>query len=335
MDIKTFLLEIWDLIKKNKWILFGTSLVVTILSLAILLMLNFDSDENNENVEAQNVPVEFEVYIEEEYGEVFSNSYLLEILFTQPEVIDQVESTVQVDITTVLEEYAEENEPIYTSDDPINIERNTSSNLMEVTVDVGTETENMEIANEYIAWLEENDVEFFNDKQIYIISDPEVVAVEEVASVGNNLSIRTMALQTIISLIFGLFLGFLITVLKTLFSDTIQYGFTYGWAPEEIYIKESTNEKHEKIAHDLLSSDLASLVILSEEKLEEPLIKKLKQLQSNKFILANEISEISIDKKVDEFVFLIERGKTSKDWYHSQRRTLKLYPNARVKIIEK
>lgn len=336
MDIKTFLGEIWSLIKKEKWIILGSSAVIAFIAVGILFVLQSDFSSDDNGIEDEiSVPVEFETYIEQELEGAFANSYLLEILMTQPDVVNEIEAETQVDITSELEEFAEENEPIYTPDDPINVERNPSSNVMEMTIDVGTDEENFAVAEAYETWLTTNESEFFDNKDVYIITAPDFMEEDELANISNNVTTLTLLLQFVVGLIIGLIVGFGVAVLKVLLSDKIQYGFTYGWASKDIYIKEQEQVSDQKIAHDILSSDLNSLVVLSEQKLSESLEVELDKVDSKQFSVEKEISQLSLDKTVDEFIIIVTRHHTTKDWYQAQRKDLQLYPNARVKIVEK
>lgn len=337
MDIKTFILELWDLLKKEKWLITVVTMCVAILSLAVLFIQRFDFNTSgkSEDLEQTGIPTIFEAFVEEEYVGAFTNSYLMEIILTQEDTIDEIEYMTQIDIANVLEEYAEENDPIYSSEDPINVERNTSSNVLEITFNLGTEEENLSVADAYADWIIENDVEFFDNKNVYLVSEPDYIEGEELAMTSNELSIARILIQGALGIVFGLIVGFVISVLKVLLNDKIKYGFTYGWAADELYIKESKDEKDSKIAYDILSSNVESLVVLSENILGKSLVDEITHLKPQNIKLIKDISELSIDEVVDEFVFIITRDETTKDWYHSQRKNLRLHPEVRVKIVEK
>jgi hypothetical protein len=337
MDIKTFFEEIWSLIKKEKWTILLSTGIITVLALAVLFVLqsDFSSNKDQDTVEESTNPVKMEVYIEQDLEGAFANSYLLEILMTQPDVVAEIEEETQVDIYKVLEEFAEDNEPIYSSDDPINVERNPSSNVMEMVFEIGNDVENYVVAEAYRNWLITNDSPFFDNKNIFIVSEPSTMENGEIAGVGSRISARALLIQSVIGVTFGMIIGFGIAVLKTLFSENIRYGFAYGWAPHDLYIKEESGASDKKIAHDILSSDMDSLVIISEQEVSLGLQKELEKLQEQEYIIVKEIAELPVAKKVDEFIFVITRDQTTKKWYHNQRKDLQLYPNARIKIVEK
>ena len=335
MDIKTFILELWDLIKKEKWLITLITVIISALSVAVLFIVqsDFQSTEEGEE-EIITTPAQFDIYLEEELQGAFTNSYLLEIMLTQEEVIREIENMTQIDIETVLEEFAEENDTIYTPEDPINIERNTSSNLMEITVNIGSDEENLAVADAYTEWLGDNEVEFFSNKEVYILSYPALIEEDDLSLTIGQISMRNVIIQAIMSIVIGFGIGIFLAVLKVLLSNKIQYGFTYGWSSDDIYMKEKSGASVDKIAFDILNSHFDSLVVLSENDLDQTLKDKIVHYDSKNVKITKQISELPISEQYNEFVFLIKRNETTKDWYHSQRRDLKLYPDIRVKIVE-
>lgn len=334
MDIKSFILEVIELIKKEKLTIFITAIIVTIMAIAVQIVAVYDFGSKDDTEDAVSVPAKLDMYIEQEGIGAFSNSYLIEILATDPEVAREVSEASNVDIETVLETYAENNEVIYTTEDPINIERNTSSNVMMMTINVGSNEENLAVANAYETWFENTTAPFFEDKEVFLISDPELVGSIPVDSDNNFLSIGSILIRSVLGLLFGILVGLVIAVLKVILNDKIKYSFTYGWNTTDIYIKETKSTPAPKTAHDILSSQVNSLAIISEKSLSNELLKELNSYNSREYNVYNNIANISLDKQVNEFVFIIERNETTKNWYNKQRNDLKLYPNSRVKIVE-
>ncbi|WP_192983063.1 hypothetical protein [Marinilactibacillus psychrotolerans] len=334
MDIKTFVLEIVGLIKKEKVTIIISAIIVTILAIAIQLVAHFDFDNMNSEEEVSSVPAKLDLYIEQENLGAFANSYLIETLITEPEVVSEISSVSNVNISTILNAYAEENEVIYSTEDPINVERNTSSNIMMMTVNVGSSKDNTAVAKAYYNWFENTPAPFFNDKQIFLINEPELIDDPVVSNDTQSKSIQFFIVRAVIGLIFGTLVGVIVALLKVTLSDKIRYGFTYGWNTKDIYIKEIESTPSYKIAHDLLNSQLSSLAILSEQPISDDLKKEMNKFNTKNYTIYNQIANIPIEIKVDEFVFIIKRNETTKKWYSKQRNDLKLYPNSRVKIVE-
>ncbi|MFL2072615.1 hypothetical protein ACEN32_09930 [Marinilactibacillus psychrotolerans] len=333
MDIKTFVLEILELIKKEKFIILLSAVVVTILTVAIHFVAVFDYGKNNNEV-LENISAQLDMYIEQENLGAFANSYLLETLVTEPEVVEEISTSTNVDIMSVLNRFSENNEPIYSTEDPINIERNTSSNIMSLTVNVGSDEENLKVADAYYNWFDKADSPFFQDKDVFLINEPELINDSLNSNQSNSISIKTTIIWVILGLIFGIVIGLMVAVLKVIFSDIIKYSFTYGWNSNDIYIKEKQSTPVTKIAHSILSSQADSLAILTEKTLSSELINEISKFNSKNFVIYNDIANISIDSNIEEFIFIVERNKTTKKWYIKQRNDLKLYPNSRVKIVE-
>lgn len=334
MDIKTFTLEIYDLIKSYKKTIVFTAIIVSIISLGIQILLQIDlSNSENGDAEAMGVPAYLEIYIEQENLGAFGNSYLLEIISTQEDVIDTIEKDTGIEIQSVLATFAEDNLPIYTEDDPINIERNTSSNLMYITVEIGSDEENLKVANAYMEWFQNTNSNFFDDKEVYIITEPALIDIEELGKKTEGISTSSLILPIVAGIVIGSILGLIISLLKVLVNEKIIYGFAYGWNPNDLYIKKLNKIDSDQLVHDILIGNSDSIAIISQEKLSSEVTDKLMRANRQEGIF-NNISAVPIEKNIEEFVIVIERNKTSKEWYNTQRNTLKLYPHSRVKIIE-
>ncbi|WP_161878216.1 hypothetical protein [Alkalibacterium sp. MB6] len=336
MDLKSFSLEVWQLIKDYKKLIASLAIIFSLLFAGVRLLMQWDFQTvGTETIETEGVPSNFDLFIEQDNLGTFTNSYLIEILATQPEVVSSMEQETGIVIQDVLDEFSENFDPVYTNEDPINIERNTSTNVMTVTIGVGTSEENQELAEAYYSWVSESEHPFFDDKNVYLLSEPEATEEEPVFvnGEGPTASIVSVILMAGIGLVFGIVAAIAIAILKALLHDKILYSFTYGWKSDDIYMRE-LNQAGDKVAYDILSGHADKVVILTEHPLSEELVNALTKMGQHQFSIHSNVTSIPIDERFEECSIIIQRKLTSKDWYASQRKNLKLYPSARTKIIE-
>lgn len=335
MDLKSFILEVWQLIKDYKKLIVSLAIVFSVLFAGVRLLIQWDFQSvGTETIETEGVPSQFDLFIEQENLGTFTNSYLVEILATQPNVVSSMEQETAITIQDVLDEFSENFDPVYTNEDPINIERNTSTNVMTVSIGLGTSEENQELAEAYYSWLNEPEHPFFNDKDVYLLSEPELN--EEQAFINGesqSFSIVSILVMATIGLVFGIVAAIFIAIIKALLHDKILYSFTYGWKSDDIYMRE-LNQKDNKIAYDILSGHAEKVVVLTEHPLSEGLVKELTNLGQNNVVIYSDVTAIPVDERFDECALIIHRKLTSKDWYAAQRKNLKLYPYTRTKVIE-
>ncbi|SDK42265.1 hypothetical protein [Alkalibacterium thalassium] len=335
MDLKSFILEVWQLIKDYKKLIVSLAIVFSVLFAGVRLLIQWDFQSvGTETIETEGVPSQFDLFIEQENLGTFTNSYLIEILATQPNIVSSMEQETAITIQDVLDEFSENFDPVYTNEDPINIERNRSTNVMTVSIGLGTSEENQELAEAYYSWLNEPEHPFFNDKDVYLLSEPELN--EEQAFINGesqSFSIVSILVMATIGLVFGIVAAIFIAIIKALLHDKILYSFTYGWKSDDIYMRE-LNQKDDKISYDILSGYADKVVILTEHPLSDELVDALTKMGQHQFSIHSSVTSIPIDERFEECSIIIQRKLTSKDWYASQRKNLKLYPSARTKIIE-
>jgi len=333
MDLKTFFKELWDLIKNEKKLILIVTIIVILLVgvLQFFLILDTSSSQNTEQGENSAVA---ELFIEQEDLGLFTNSYLVEILLQQPELVSSVEDETGVGIQSVIDEYGEENTPIYTTEDPVNVERNTSSNVFTLTVQLGSEDENLAVAEAYYNWLEQANTPFFSDKTVYTVSEPEITETQTLAQTEDSVSIQNILVQLFVGLIGGVVIGIIFAFIKAILDSKIRYSFTYGWHPNDIYLKNEKDVPAKTIAQDVLRSEHNNISLISESPVSNELKEQLEQFNDKNVSIFSSVSNLPLDMQPREFVLMIQRNQTNKNWYQKQRRELKLYPTSMIKIVE-
>lgn len=340
MDIKILMNEIKTFIIENrKTIIFSTSIVLVIVILIQVTSSIFvaKEDDNNTSNEVLQQTYSFDVYVEQDNLGVFTNSYLLESLLTRDDIVSEIEKESNLTISPVLEKYNESHEVITTTDDdPINVKRDTSTNIMTVSFGIGTGEENREAAEVYYEWFSTTDLAFFDDKSVFEISEPQVMEKETIDEQLETNSPISIIIRLILTLFGGIVLGVVISLMRVLFNKKIMYGFAYSWGEEDIYLNYSDNNQYNDIAHSIAQPNFGNKVILSETDLNSDFRKSLKELAQDKsnLIFSSNVSQVDSTIAVDEFVIIVKRKESTKQWYQNQRRQLKSYRSSIIKVVQ-
>lgn len=340
MTIYNFIKDVISILKKEKLLIGITTILIVAIFGALKMFSPYGSlnEINEENQRISDEAAGFNMFIEENEG-TFTNSYLLEILIKDEAVLNEIENETGVDVKTPLEDFANGNEPIYTEEDPINIERNRSSNLMMVTVSIGSKQDNKDIANAIYDWFDKQNNPFFDNKNIYFVDDPATLIKEDdQIKTDQSSSIFTSPLfyiQLLLSIIVGIFVGIFIAIMKTLLDSKIRYSFAYGWDSEDTYIRLTDQSTSEELTDVLYKTNQKTLVIVFENEIEANIKKRLENYSGKTILIIQTLKEVPAEYNPGEITLLIKRGETSKAWYREQRQLMKIYKHAEIKIVEK
>lgn len=339
MDIHTFIKEMLLLLKENIKkiaILTGAAVLLFLAVQGASLFFNRGGGSTAEE-DSDFQTAYFDIYIEQDDIGTFLNSYLIEEIMKREFVIGQIEEETQIAIVPVLEEYALENEATFTNDDPINVDRNTSSHIMHITFDIGSSEENLTVAEAYYNWFETTDFSFFDNKDVYYLAQPALVTDEDLQTASSgSFSLTTFAVRFVFAVFAGLVLGVLVSFISALFSKTIQYGFTYGWDENDIFLNYTGSKDAKAIVNSMLRSEYNQIAIISEFPLSETILEEIKnpEYAGKQLRIYADIAEMDVSEKVQEFILVVERKKTTKEWYQNQRKQLKAFRHTAVKIIQ-
>ncbi|WP_407370897.1 hypothetical protein [Carnobacterium sp.] len=340
MDIQTLLKEIKIFLFENKKTIFLTTGVVIIIVAALQLLGYFFNSQPNEadlnEFDALHTAY-FEIYIEQNNLGAFTNSYLIEAFLNQDDVINEIERKSGLSIGPVINEYREANEVIITTDeDPINVSRNTSTNIMTISFGIGTEEENLKAAKAYYQWLEDSNHQFFEDKKLFYISAPETLDIDTITNQAKPFSIKTFVIRLVLAVFGGVILGIAIALAFVLFNKKIMYAFTYGWNEDDVFLNFSEDSNPKEIAHSLIQPNNGKKVILSENSLNQELLNDLKNMfqNENQVIFNSDVLNVDPLITINEFIIVIKRKETTKSWYQDQRRQLKSYRSSTIKIVQ-
>lgn len=350
MNSQIFINDIKKLLTHNKLLIIIVTAIVTIMVAFASFSFSFfntKSDEEPLVVEGENNnPGIFRIYVEQEDGTIYINSMIIEEYFLLPKVIAEAERKTGVEISDLLDEEVEENfEKTQYDRGALGLSRNGSTHIFTFTTDVGTEAENLKVAEFYFDYLNSGELNMLENKHVYIVSEPEVFdaksyaasdIVVEQSSMNNStdFSIKEIALSILAGIILGFFTGTFITLAKSFISKKISYSFNYAVSDyDKILAMEKGN--WDLLVRKLLHTTKNLVVIFNEgnsNELREELLKHSNinliseegQFVNGKanVLLANNLSDVSPQIALDNVVVLIDTFNTDKKWYKTIFKTI-------------
>lgn len=340
--MKYILSDIIKLITENIKALIISAFIFSLIVTGVFFFIDNDSEENNfltedEGTLEENTAV-FRFYVENEDGTVFINSSLIEEYFILPEVVERAERATSTDIAPVLEEeIGSEFQKSQYERGVLGVERNGSTQIFKMNATIGSKMENLKIAEFYFDLLNSDEIEFLQNKNIFVIEEPYIASEkiydeevydsyneDEVTNYENEEDEPVNSLQNIVRYSVTLFLTFVLgglifivyLVLKNIWKKAITHTFTYFKLPNDNLIKINKSNESEFI-HDEFSENPTKYLIVSQNG-------NLKYLSNFKVINSLKDNQDLITDK--EIIIRIEENLTSKEWYKEQREILRKYP---------
>lgn len=350
MNSQIFINDIKKLLTRNKLLIIIVTAIVTIMVVFASFSFSFfntKSDEEPMSVEdGNNNPGIFRIYVEQEDGTIYMNSMIIEEYFLLPEVIADAERKTGVEISDVLDEEIEGNfEKTQYDRGALGLSRNGSTQIFTFTTDVGTEGENLKVAEFYFDYLNSGELDILENKHVYIVSEPEVfdansyvssdiVVGQSAMNKGTKFSLKEIALSLLAGVISGFFIGLFIALAKSFISKKISYSFNYAVSDyDKILAADKGN--WDLLVRKLLHTTKNPVVIFNEgnsNELKEELLKHSNinlittedQLVNGKtnVLLANNLSDVSPQIPLRDVVILVDTFQTDKKWYRTIFKTM-------------
>lgn len=174
----------------------------------------------------------------------------------------------------------------------------------------------------------------FNQNRRFEVMRPQLYQLGVENFYSSVTSGRGALIQSVVtSLIAGIIISTVIVFVWNLINKTINYSFVYGWASEDLFLHYGKNDGPRHVAFDMLQSANGPIVVLSEHDLSSELTKELNEYSSN-LIRVKEVSDLSVGSIYQEFVLVVQRKRTTKDWYRRQRKHLDAIRDRKIKIVE-
>ena len=330
-----------ELIKflKNNIIKFIIGIIISAIAFAGLSYFfggnNIEKLRNNIEIEGIDQEAElayFLFYIEDQENRIFTNNLLVEEYFTLPEILESASKVTNTNLYEIVEETENEaviEDTLSNMSNVIGVNRDGSSQLLKFYVNIGNESNNLEIANYYYNLITENEVPFLEDKMIYIFEEPQIQIIDEEESLENSTKITEDTYNIIFNIavgsLFGLFAVTLVLFILTLFSKKLVYSFSYSILEQDhFFLIDNSLETTTDLMGILSLPQNARKVVVWEENSEvnnnefNKITTELKHTQNLEFV--NSILEIERPEEADRVIYIINENATSRKWYNKQRR---------------
>lgn len=363
-------LEIIRFLKDNKlFILVGSIIFAIVFALALTFFLTEEAstelpaeDTNVEDSEelilleefSETNPAYFQVFIEMENGESFTNASLMNYYFNLENTKSMAYEETGIDLNRVEEaiKEAELSDELST----IRVNRNEDNSIITVTLSTLNEEDNQELAEYFYDLIMNDGIDFLNDKTVYSLQEPVLFEQDEsldedgemVSEVNDTQEASTSSLLVKLAqnLLVGLVIGAVIATglmfIKALFGKKLNYVFSYEVGKDDkhfVYDKTLSNKDN---LLQFVSAPYGSKKIILSEGL-------LNAADKNKFQKGNELSfneeskiqlieseslvNIPVDIDFSEIIIVIKPYSTSRNWYKTQKELKELF-EVPTKIIQ-
>lgn len=402
MSLRSFIKDIWQLIKDYKWMILGITIITTLLSLALVVFVNRQESSSEQSTDPETRKYQ-KVGMIDIYTDKDGENFQIEPHLPQT-VIDDIHewdtfraffslnsSDPELTESEPLNNYFEDSSnPIEdflgidpTQHDNIKIHPDTGNAYM--TLEINPDNGDMKLVNvqegfndfriqldvdaeegtfaedisedtddlmnfkigmtpgsEQLGYIESaynwtsglNFPRMFAQRKNFYFSDPVAFTPTPTIKQDNGLSVKGLIVPASISIVIGLILGIAFSFMWAIFNKNIQYGFAYGWSVDDLYLKYDNGDNVKQITYDMLQSEFHHLAIITENELPGDLAQVIQNTEGKEADIYKEISDIGLDERIEEFVLVIQRNLTSKEWYQRQRKHLKTYRQKSVKIVE-
>lgn len=325
--MKYIWIEILKFLKNNLIkIIVGTLLIATLFTGWTIFTLE---EPEEEVLVAEAPPVNFHFYIEDIDEDVFTNNSLMDQYVTLPKILQTASDATNTKLSEVVEEtentaLVNYKESGYTN--IIGVTKNNSSVLHEFYVNVGNEENNMAIAEYYFNLFTEGEIPFLEDKTVYVFQGPEIEEFDEVDSFNVTAIEEINIVQTVIvGIIFGGIVTIGILVLLSFLTKKLHYFFSYTLKADDYFVL--IDEKFNNLSemNQLLTSYTKNNNVVITQNTEKShnnnynnLMKELSDKTS--FEKYNSVFEIPNFINIDQIIYVVEEGSTSRAWYEKQRK---------------
>lgn len=325
--MKYIWIEILKFLKNNLIKIIAGTLVIAALFTGWTV---FTLEEPEEEVLiAEAPPVNFHFYIEDADEDVFTNNSLMDQYVTLPRILQDASEATKTNLSEVVEETKNTALVNYNESGNTNIigvTKNNSSVLHEFYVNVGNEESNMAIAEYYFNLFTEGEIPFLEDKIVYVFQNPEVEEIDEVDSFNVTAVEEISIVQTVIvGIIFGGIVTVGILVLLSFLTKKLHYFFSYTLKADDYFVL--IDEKFINLSemNQLLSNyTKTNNVVITQNPGKShnnnfnDLIKEL--LNKDSFEKYDSVFEIPDFQNIDQIIYIVEEGSTSRAWYEKQRK---------------
>ena len=333
-DIKLFFKASWKTIVAVMFALFllyGAALGYTVLSQRSLPNedevvsggVSLKGITKEEYLALKEDEVSFSFYVENADDTPFMNYNLLKTVLLSPTVFPSVTENLSLDYDVP---------DMYT----INISRD-NTNAMYMNIGTGNIKDNMKLANRLYTLLEKDELSFFADKKVYLLTKPKKVTLEEQLENAETSDVEPSSVNYILLALVGIIFAFIGGVVISVILSFFKKEFVFTSLVHFKNVNKVIDLSHLKDVEDP-SEYLPQVIVQSSIKGEKLVLSQTSltelgsHLKSSEVTLASSLLQIQSNHDFKEAIVIIEKNKTEKNWYHNQKILLENY-NIPIKIV--
>ena len=346
--------ETKEFLQDNKKTIVGTALALVILYALAIAYTLFSDDKVEEikeidpatGLELQLITdaeyksllenaVRFDFYVENTEGYAFTNFNLMEAVLLSPEVYAAIDSVEPIVATDAIEAMEEGDIP---ANYMIDVDTDYDTSELHITVGTGDEAKNEAIATALYEAMQAGTIPFFENKSIYLLSEPHVVQLEKGPEATDETGTSSPLLYLVMGaglFIGGLLFGMLIAFFRLFFKKEITDVFNYRMSDDDKVLDLSHTtaaEQEAALEHGIQHPAATRKLILSEEPLAPTVQKRLLQMEGAPYVFAPSVLSADPLLSFDEVILVSRKNGTTKGWYKNQRTLLENYATP-IKII--
>lgn len=356
--MKSIWIEIRKFIKSNMLRIILTSLMLGTVFAVLLLFLNKDSEGNQTGEDTQNKEATIayiQYYSEREDGTPLTNLSVVREYFAREDLVKEWAEELDIPLENIsfegklllndekdtINETLDEETLENSDEDTVNINMYKAeySHLFTLTADSPSESKSFEIVKFYFDLLENEEIPFYQDKNVYIFQEPKLM--EGLIRVDETMDIEVEAPTSInmLSIIAAYVLSFILVlglfILKTLFSNELVYSFSYLWDESHSFLLFSPNDNNFDELQQFLKYPSNKKVYLMETPLSDNYLSYFERIYPVKELTVfSSLSEADLNNPIDEIILLVSEGETKRKWYKEQQKLLSIYNESNVKIVQ-
>jgi len=352
--VKFIWIEILKFIRKNILkIMIGTIIFTLVFVWSNHRSTTVEIDDNVNQTEENNFAVDsepaiFRFFVENNDGDAFTNNLLIEQYITRSTVLEMASNASDTNLKELIEETGNKAIVDYNESGEtkiIGVARDGNSHLLEFYVNVGNETDNLNIANFYYDYISEDNIPFIANKSKFVFHDPRIKELSDDIIFESSDLDDSASSNIIKDIVIGLIVGGAITsgilILLTFMSKKLIYSFSYSLREDDyFFLVDNKLDYKEELKQIIANPTETNNVIIQEDGLpldnkylNEIVARSVNSQIINKF---GSFLDVSKPDNVDRIVYIIQENRTSRNWYNKQRRLEKTYeiPTVIIQVNE-
>lgn len=269
-------------------------------------------------------PANFYFYATTEEGTSYTNNSIIERYLLRPDLLQEIGNRTDTNLAEII--VKSENNAVVDYKESgetkvLGIEKSDTTHLNEFYVNVGNEEDNLAIANEYYDFIIGDNVPFLGNDSVYPFEGPRVKEIEDLV-VKDTVSQSTDGGSIIQDIIIGIIIGLVvmtgILLMLTFITKKLKYSFSYTLKENDYFLLVDKKLNNENDVQEVLTSPAQPVkVIIQENSNKLNIGNQMNNTESIKKY--NSILDIENTDNIDQLIYILEEGTTTREWYNKQR----------------